>query len=105
MRKLLVSVVGVALVVLLAGCGNPSGSSAASEKIVEVGCGLCSYGMDGVEGCLTAAKIGDTPYLVTGAELDAHSSGLCQSVKQAMMAGEIEDGMFVASAIKLVDEE
>ena len=105
MRILLVSAVGVVLSIALAGCGNPSESSAVMEKIVEVGCGSCSYKIDGVEECVTAVKIGDTPYLVTGADLDAHSSGLCESVKQAKVTGEIQDGKFVASAIALVNEK
>lgn len=105
MRKLIIITLGSVLAVALAGCGGSSLPSAIAEGTVEIGCGACIYGMEGVKGCVTFAKIGDTPYVVTGAELDAHSSGLCESAKKAEVVGEVRDGKFVASKIELVTEE
>ena len=78
--------------------------TAAAEQTVQVGCASCTYKMAGVEGCVTAAKIGDKPYLVTGFDLNAHKSGLCKAPKQAKIIGQVQDGKFVASSIKLIDE-
>ena len=105
MGKLITVTLGSLLAIALAGCGNGSIPSAIAEEAIEVGCGSCIYGMDGVEGCVTAVKVGDKHYLVTGVELDAHSSGLCDSAKQAKVAGEVRDGKFVASKIELVSNE
>ena len=75
------------------------------EKTVEVACGSCIYEMEGVQGCKTAVKIDGKPYLVTGGSLDAHTSGLCSGEKQAVVAGEVKDGKFVASKIELVGKK
>ena len=102
-----------AVAAALAGCGRSAESttsggglvaSAAAEEIVEVGCAGCMYHMEGIEGCVTAAKIGDTPYLVTGEKLDAHGSGLCTGVKQAKVVGQVQDGKFFATQIELLKE-
>jgi len=100
------------MTVALSGCGRSSepttGESkatltAAIEKTVEVGCGSCTYGMEGVKGCKTAAKIDDKTYLVSGGGLDAHTSGLCSKTpKQAKVVGQVKDGKFVASKIELI---
>ena len=76
----------------------------AAEQTVQVGCASCTYKMAGIDGCVTAAKIGDTAYLVTGGDLNAHKSGLCKAPKQAKIIGQVQDGKFVASSIKLIDE-
>ena len=76
----------------------------AAEQTVQVGCASCTYKMAGIKGCVTAAKIGDTAYLVTGGDLNAHKSGLCKAPKQAKIVGQVQDGKFVASSIKLIDE-
>ena len=73
----------------------------ACAEVVEMGCGKCAYGFVGVRDCATAAKINKKVYLVVGAELDAHENGLCESVKQGTIVGEVMGGKFVASAIQL----
>lgn len=74
---------------------------AGEEMTVELGCGGCIYEMDGVESCITAAKVGETAMLVEGGGVDAHTSGLCQSARMATVVGEVKDGKLYASSITL----
>ena len=67
----------------------------------EVGCATCIYDMKGVEGCVTAVKVGDIAYLLAGAELDAHKVGLCNGSKRANAKGEVKEGKFVATSIEI----
>jgi len=67
----------------------------------EAGCGMCSYQMDGVKQCTLAVKIGDEAMLVEGSNIDAHKAGLCKAAKKAVVAGNIEDGKFVATSITI----
>ncbi len=66
---------------------------------VELGCGSCTYHIDGFKGCGPAVKIGDQAYKLTGVDIDAHSIGLCKAPKMANVEGKIEDGVFVASMV------
>ncbi len=70
-------------------------------RIVEAGCGGCIFNMEGVEGCKLAVKIDGKPYLVTGADINAHGAGLCASAKKAKIAGKIEGDNFVATSFVL----
>ena len=105
-------------VVAMTGCGEDStptqadatGSAdvvaaavpAALENIeAEVGCGMCSYQMDGVKRCTLAVKIGDEAMLVEGSDIDAHEAGLCKAAKKAVVAGNIEDGKFIATSVTI----
>lgn len=65
----------------------------------ELGCGSCMYSMEGVRGCKTAVKIDDESYLLEGVDIDAHGTGLCKATQPAKVAGEIQDGAFVASIV------
>ena len=101
----MISVIAIALT----GCGNTADSSdasvttaAATETIFEVGCAACIYSMEGIDHCATAVKVGDTLYLLAGAELDAMSNELCESTKQAKAVGSVQDDKFVAESIALV---
>jgi len=77
--------------------------SAITDQTVEAGCASCMYKMEGVEGCILAVKLGDTPHLVKGVDFDTHSSGLCKATSQAKIAGNLkEDGTFGASEFSLV---
>ena len=73
----------------------------AAVRNVEAGCGSCIFGMEGVMGCKLAVKIDGNPYLVTGADVNAHKAGLCGSVKMAKVVGEIEGDKFVATSFEL----
>lgn len=64
---------------------------------VEAGCGLCIYGMPGVDGCVPAVVIEGQPLLMTGIEMDLHDHGLCTEAAQAVVSGEVKDGTFVAT--------
>ena len=46
-------------------------------------------------------KIDGKPYLVTGADVNAHGAGLCASAKKAKVAGKIEGDKFVATSFEL----
>ncbi|MFB3118393.1 MAG: DUF6370 family protein, partial [Myxococcota bacterium] len=65
------------------------------------GCASCIYEMEGVAGCQLAVKIDGKPYLVTGADVNAHGAGLCASAKKAKVAGKIEGDKFVATSFVL----
>jgi len=74
---------------------------AAAARTVEAGCASCIFNMEGVSGCKLAVKIDGKPYLVTGADVDAHGAGLCSSAKKAKVVGEIEGDKFVATSFEL----
>jgi len=67
----------------------------------EVGCGMCTYQMEGVEGCVAAVKYDGKAYLLTGQEIDAHGLGLCTEPKQAEIEGEVHGTNFVATTVTL----
>lgn len=81
------------------GVAKPAG--AGRVKLVETGCGKCMYKLDGVTSCSLAVKIDGKAYLVSGADVDARSAGLCGASKQAEVAGKIVDGKYIASSFKL----
>lgn len=70
---------------------------------IEVGCASCSYGMDGVEGCLLAAVIDDEPFLVTGIEFDTHGNGLCKATSTATIVGKVHANGIEATKVVLTD--
>ena len=108
----------IALGLVACGGGGDSGSSAetasdtATEtptagethlaaQTVEMGCGACTYHMDGVETCTLAAKVDGTPMLVDGSDIDPHSSGLCAEPKMAVVTGDIADGRLTVTEVVL----
>ncbi len=74
---------------------------AAAARTVEAGCATCIFNMEGVRGCKLAVRIDGEPYLVTGADVDAHGAGLCSSAKEAKVVGQIEGDKFVATSFEL----
>ncbi|MCG8407433.1 MAG: DUF1579 domain-containing protein [Phycisphaerales bacterium] len=78
------------------------GETASAMKTVETGCGSCIFGMP-VRGCKLAVKIDGKPYLVRGANVNAHNAGLCRGAKQAQCSGEVKDNVFLAKSFKLVE--
>lgn len=100
---------------IFAGCGQeqttstPPASSdtsnavmtAAGEQAVEISCATCIYKMSGVTGCKLATKVAGQALLVDGPSVDLHEHGLCSGTKQAVVAGKVENGKFVASSIKI----
>ena len=104
---------------LLVGCGEQSSTvrtatpvapsdvagqvvqAALNSQDLELGCASCIYKMAGVEGCVTAVKVGGKPMLLAGKMIDAHELGLCSAAKQASVNGKVEDGKFVATEVEL----
>ena len=72
------------------------------SETVEIACGMCVYGMTGVQGCKLAAKIdnGD-PVLVTGSDLDLHEHKLCSAASDAVVTGEVEGDTLVVTAVEI----
>lgn len=74
---------------------------AAMTRIVEAGCASCLFNMEGVKGCKLAVRIDGKPYLVTGADVDAHGAGLCSSAKKAKVVGKIKGDKLLAISFEL----
>ena len=74
-----------------------------SNNAIEVGCGSCIYGMEGVEGCELAAVVGDDTFLVTGVDFDTHGSGLCNASGHAKIAGNVHEKGISATSVELTD--
>ncbi len=103
-------VLGVALGVALGGCSQTlkTETAATSEVVtlrsetVEVACGSCVYGMDGVVGCKLAVRINNgDPMLVTGSDLDLHEHNLCSAATDAVVTGEVEGDTLVVTAVEI----
>ncbi len=73
------------------------------SKSMEIGCGSCTYGLDGVKDCVLAAVVDDKPYLVTGVEFDAHANGLCKATKMATIVGKVHADGIEATKVELTD--
>ncbi|MHC4443535.1 MAG: DUF6370 family protein [Planctomycetota bacterium] len=115
MLRTCVLIIVSGLLLAFIGCKEKAQTTAPAEKeavtaakvqtvalqTAEAGCGGCIFKMEGVTGCKLAVKIAGKPYLVTGADVDAHKSGLCSSSKQAQVAGKIQGGKLVASQFTL----
>ncbi|MEE8459079.1 MAG: DUF6370 family protein [Phycisphaerales bacterium] len=97
-------------VLALGGCSQtPTTETAATTEVVslrsetvEVACGSCVYGMDGVKGCKLAVKINNgDPILATGSDLDLHKHNLCSSPSQAVVTGEVEGDTLVVTSVEI----
>lgn len=77
------------------------GTRTVTSRTVEAGCATCIYDMAGVEGCRLAVKLDGKPYLVTGAEVDAHGAGLCSAPRTAKVTGKIQGDKLVATSFSL----
>ena len=79
-------------------------------QVAEVSCGKCNFGMTDKKECTLAVKINGKAYWVDGADIenfgDADSEGgLCTTIRKAEIAGEIVEGKFKATHIKLLPME
>ncbi len=108
MKALCLVSLGAALA--LGGCSQtPMTETAATAEVVtlrsetvEVACGSCVYGMDGVVGCKLAAKINNgDPILVTGSDLDLHEHNLCSTATDAVVSGEVDGDTLIASSVEI----
>jgi len=76
-----------------------------SGRIVDAGCGMCTYGIEGIKRCETWVNIDNKKLKVTGVDHNTHKSGLCKSGKhQAKVTGSIQGDKFVASSLEVVKE-
>ena len=73
----------------------------ADAKVYEVGCGLCVFDAEEADSCESYVKIDGKVIPITGNVLDAHESGLCKYKGTAHLAGEVKDGKFVATYMKI----
>lgn len=78
-------------------------------QTVEVSCGKCKLGLPG-KSCDMAVRIDSKAYYVDGADIDnygdAHAhDGMCNAIRKAEVQGELVDGRFKVSYIKLLPEE
>lgn len=88
---------------------SESGLAPDPDKVlqtVEVSCGKCKLGMPG-KGCDMAVRIDKKSYYVDGADMDnygdAHAhDGMCNAIRKAEVQGEIVDGRYKMSYIKLL---
>src|SRR6478735_1672022 len=80
-----------------------------TNKVVDVACGECKFGMKGND-CELAVKIDGKTYFVDGAKkmdayVDPHAkNGFCNAVRQANVSGEIVGDRFKATSFKLLAE-
>jgi hypothetical protein len=101
MKKIL-----VLSLLILASCSN----NKEIKQVADVSCGQCKFELDSENGCSLAVKIDDKAYFVDGFKIDdfgdAHDehTGFCNVVRKAKVTGVVEEGRFVASSIKLVEE-
>lgn len=81
-------------------------SNIVTNKVVTIACGQCQFKMHG-NGCTLAIKINNTPYFVKGASIDsfgdAHANtGFCNAISKAIVSGYLQDSIFIANKIKLL---
>jgi Family of unknown function (DUF6370) len=74
----------------------------------EVSCGKCKLGLQG-KTCEMAVRIDNKSYYVDGADIDsfgdAHAhDGLCNAIRPAEVQGEMVNGRFKISYIKLIPQ-
>jgi hypothetical protein len=110
MRRIFPLLTISALFIVVLGCQsadeNPvtqstSVATSVGNSVVEAGCADCIFKMEGAEGCELAVKIDGKPYLVSGVEVDTHSSGMCESALKAVVSGKVQGDKFVASKFEL----
>ena len=80
---------------------SQSGVLTLQSETVEVGCGMCVYGMAGAKGCKLYADVNGKTIPVSGADVDLHAHNLCSVSKEALVSGQIEGDTLVVTSIEL----
>ena len=94
----------ILVLLILASCSNKN----EIQKVAELSCGQCQFELK-EGGCDLAVKFDDKAYFIDGFGIDdfgdAHdlNKGFCNVVRKGQVTGEIVDGRFLASNIKLID--
>ncbi len=90
------------VVVAAAGCST---ATPVPEQAAKVGCGLCRFRMEGSRSCFWAIELDGEHYPVVGANQPDHEShapdGMCVIDREAVVAGRIERGQFLATKFEL----
>jgi len=106
--------IGLSSLAFLQGCGSkpapPPVNGTVTTLVADVGCGQCQLGLKGKPGCDLAIRIDGKSYFVDGVKMndlgDPHEAdGLCSVVHPAKVTGELKDGRFAASSVKLQPKE
>jgi hypothetical protein len=81
-----------------------SPSIALTDRVVDLGCAQCMFGLDR-PGCETAIRVDGLVYLATGAgvpDAEDHASGMCDSIHQGKVSGTTAGSQFVATSVVLL---
>ena len=75
-----------------------------AEGTYEIGCIGCIFEDPDATSCQTAVKVGESVYVLEGEGVPiAHSTGLCDHSKQAVIAGELKDGVVHVTKFEIVE--
>ena len=91
---------------VLGGCATRSAVALSTPTVVEATCGECKFGLKG-DDCDLAIRVDGHSYFVDGVSADslgdAHAKdGICETIRQARVTGEVRDGRFVATSFVLL---
>jgi hypothetical protein len=103
---------------LVAGCSSPppraetagAGMDASAgvelaDQVVETGCAMCMFGMNGLADCQTAIRVDGKVYLVRGTcvpDAEDHSTGLCHAIQKARVTGRLVGDTFMCSSFSIL---
>lgn len=93
--------------IVLASCATTKNTPKIIDQVVKTSCGTCNFEMTADE-CELAVEIDGKHYFVEGSTIDAHGDahneiGLCSTVREAKVIGEIKNGVFVATKFELIE--
>jgi hypothetical protein len=74
------------------------------DRVVEVACGQCLYGMD-IPDCRTAIRVDGVVYLAEGPgvpDAEDHATGVCDSLQHARVSGQTSGGTFHATSFVML---
>ncbi len=78
-----------------------SGVVTLRSETVEIGCGMCVYGIASAKSCELYADVNGKTIPVSGADVDLHAHNLCSVSKEALVSGQIEGDTLVVTSIEL----
>lgn len=75
-----------------------------TDRVVEVGCGQCMFGLDR-PGCETAIRVDGLVFLATGTNIpdaEDHGTRMCETIQRAKVSGTTAGPQFVATSFELL---